>query len=220
MSFRAVVFDLDGTLADTLATIAGIVNHALQTLALPEHSLADYKRMVGEGVSVLCRRALPPGRGEQHELHAELLARVRARYATHYLDRARLFDGMETLLRGLRTHGARLGVLSNKPDVLTLKTVEGLGVAPLFDAILGQRDGLPPKPDPAGARLLQELLQVTAPEVLYVGDSATDMDTAANAGFAPLGVLWGFRDRAELESHGARWLVSSPAEILPIYVGR
>ena len=215
MSFRAVVFDLDGTLADTLATIAGIANFALKSLGLPEHSLADYKRMVGEGVSVLCRRALPPGR---EELHAELLARVRARYATHFLDRARLFDGMEALLRGLKERGARLGVLSNKPDLLTLKTVEGLGVAPLFDAILGQREGLPPKPDPAGARLLQEQMQVAASEVLYVGDSATDMDTAANAGFAPLGVLWGFRDRAELESHGARWLISSPAEILPIYL--
>ncbi len=217
--FRAVVFDLDGTLADTLATIAGVLNFALRSLGLPEHSLSACKAMVGEGVSALCRKALPPGREETDKLHGELLARVRARYADHYLDDARLYDGMEALLRELKRRDARLAVLSNKPDLLTTKTIEGLGIAPLFDAIVGQRDDFPPKPDPAGARFVQRALAVAAEEVLYVGDSAIDMETARAAAFAPVGVLWGFRGRDELVDHGARWLVGTPREIVPIYAG-
>ena len=216
MSFRAAIFDLDGTLADTLATIAGVVNHALRSLELPEHSLDEFKGMVGEGVAVLCRRALPPGREASFD---ELLARVRARYAAHYLDAARLYDGIRELLDQLKRRGAKLAVLSNKPDALTVKTIEGLGISERFDAIVGQRDGVPPKPEPTSARLVQRELGVAADEVLYVGDSAIDMDTARNAGFAPLGVLWGFRGRDELAAHGARWLVATPAEIVPIYSG-
>jgi phosphoglycolate phosphatase len=217
--FRAVVFDLDGTLADTLATIGGITNFALQSLGLPEHPLADYRKMVGEGVVALCRKALPPDRAGDDVLHQELLARVRARYATHYLDRAKLYPGIESLLRELERRGARLAVLSNKPDELTVKTMDGLGVGPLFDVMMGSRSGIAPKPDPAGAHLVQEKLGVAAEEVLYVGDSAIDMQTARNAGFAPLGVLWGFRDRKELQENGARWLVDKPEEIVAIYAG-
>jgi phosphoglycolate phosphatase len=216
MAFRAAIFDLDGTLADTLATIAGVANHALRSLGLPEHQLAAYKSMVGEGITVLCRRALPPGR---EELLDEMLRRARARYATHFLDGARLYDGMREALEELARRGAKLAVLSNKPHDLTVKTVEGLGIAPLFACLVGQAERFPPKPDPAVARHVQEQLGVAAAEVLYVGDSAIDMDTARNAGFAPLGVTWGFRSRDELLAHGARWLVGHPRAIVPIFAG-
>lgn len=221
--FRAVIFDLDGTLADTLATIASVVNFALRSLELPEHPLADFRQMVGEGVKVLCAKALPqpPAMDEARRaaLLPELLARVRARYAQRVLDHARLYDGVAELLAELARRGARLAVLSNKPDLLTRQTLEGLGIAARFAAVLGQRDDLPPKPDPAGARRLLEQLRVEPSEVLYVGDSAIDMQTARNADFAPLGVLWGFRGREELLANGARWLVATPAEIAAIYSG-
>jgi phosphoglycolate phosphatase len=216
MPFRAAIFDLDGTLADTLETIAGVANFALRSLGLPEHAIADYRAMVGEGISVLCRKALPPDRAD---LQPELLARARARYATHYLDRARLYPGMRELLEELAGRGAKLAVLSNKPDELAVKTVEGLGVAQCFARVVGQRDGVPPKPDATSARLVQKALGVDANEVLYVGDSAIDMETAKRASFASIGVLWGFRGRQELLDAGARWLVEEPGEILPIYRG-
>jgi phosphoglycolate phosphatase len=215
-AFRAVLLDLDGTLADTLATIAGVANFALRSLGLPEHPRDAYRDMVGDGVSVLCARALPAGRPE---LHDELLARVRARYASHYLDEAKLYDGMEPALRELRAAGARLAVLTNKPEELAAETVEGLGVAHLFDCIAGQRDDRPAKPDPAGARFVCHKLGVAAAEMLYVGDTSTDMETAGAAGTPAIGVLWGFRTGAELREHGARWLVSHPREIVPIYRG-
>jgi phosphoglycolate phosphatase len=215
VSHRAVVFDLDGTLADTLATIANVANFALRSMQLPEHPVDAYRTMVGDGVSVLCQRALPTGRAD---LHAELLARVRARYATHYLDQAKLYDGVHELLLALSKAGARLGVLSNKPHDVTVKTVEGLGVAPLFQVVCGQREAFKPKPDAACALDVQRRLAVAASEVLYVGDTAIDMDTARAAGFTPVGVLWGFRSRAELVEHGARHLVAKPMEIVPLYL--
>ena len=211
---RGVVFDLDGTLADTLATIAGVANFALRSLDLPEHPRDAYRMMVGDGIVVLCRRALPPDR---KELEAELLARVRARYADHYLDGARLYDGMRELLFDLKQRGARLGVLSNKPDELTRKTVDGLGVGALFDVVMGQREGVAPKPDPAGAIEMRTALGLPAHEILYVGDTAIDMQTARNAGFPSVGVLWGFRPPRELRENGADFLAMRPAEILPIY---
>jgi phosphoglycolate phosphatase len=209
-----VVFDLDGTLADTLAAIAGVVNFSLRSMGLPDHPLDAYRTMVGDGIVVLCRRALPAGR---KELEAELLARARARYAGHFLDGARLYDGIVDLLVELRRRGAKLGVLSNKPDELTLKTIEGLGVAELFDSVVGQRDEVAPKPDPAGARAIQRAFGLDAGQILYVGDTATDMETARAAGFTSVGALWGFRTAEELRDHGARFLVAKPAEILPIY---
>lgn len=209
--FRAVVFDLDGTLADTLATIAHVANGALRDLGLAEHPIEAYKRFVGDGVATLARRVLPEGAGARHE---ELLARIRARYASRFLDHARLYDGIAELLLELARRGAQLGMLSNKPDLLTLQTAAGLGIAPRFGAIRGQREGVAPKPDPVAALEVARALDVAPAEVLYVGDTATDMQTARNAGFAPLGVLWGFRDRAELEAAGARWLAAHPRDVL------
>ncbi len=239
---RAVLFDLDGTLADTLATIANVANFALRSLALPEHPIAAYKQFVGDGIVELCWRVLPRGgeatgaiggagdrlvtpqaddrhTAERLALHAELLARARARYATHYLDGARLYGGIAELLAALAQRGARLGVLSNKPDALTKRSIEGLGIAAYFTVIAGQRDEQPPKPDPAGAFAIAQELGVAPSEVLYVGDTSTDMETARRAGFAAVGVRWGFRSEQELVEHGARWIVSHPREILALYDG-
>lgn len=209
--FRAVLFDLDGTLADTLPTIAGVANFALRQLRLPEHPLAAFNHFVGDGLAKLAERVLPAGEAARLP---ELLAAMRARYADHFLDDARLYDGIAELLSELAQRGAPLGVLSNKPDLLTQQTVAGLGIAARFRSIRGQREGVPHKPDPTAALEIARELEAAPAELLYVGDTATDMETARRAGFAPLGVLWGFRDRAELLSAGARWLAAHPRDVL------
>lgn len=218
--FDAVLFDLDGTLADTLRTIAGVANHALAELGLPTHPLAAFNRFVGDGITELARRTLPPDRLAAEPALLERLLRVmRTRYQTHFLADASLYDGIPAALTALQERGARLGVLSNKPHALTLATVAGLGIADRFRAIRGQQEGVPPKPDPTAALELAAALGATPARLLYVGDTATDMETARRAGFASVGVLWGFRDRAELERAGARFLVAHPRELPALYSG-
>lgn len=219
--FRAVLFDLDGTLADTLAAIAGVANFALARLGLPVHPLDAYRRFVGDGIGLLAERVLPPDRfARDPSLREQLLAVMRDRYATHVLDGVRLYDGITETLATLQERGAVLGVLSNKPDDLTLATMDGLGISSRFRTIRGQRDGVPRKPDPTAALEIARELDAAPGEVLYVGDTATDMETARNARFPAAGVLWGFRDRAELESAGARWIVAHPRELLAIWDGK
>jgi phosphoglycolate phosphatase len=218
--FQAVIFDLDGTLADTLRTIAGVANHALGELGLPLHPLAAFNRFVGDGITELARRALPAGAlaADPALLH-RLLAAMRARYATHFLADARLYDGIAESLATLGKLGAALGVLSNKPHALTVATIRGLGIGSHFRAIRGQQEGVPAKPDPTAALELAATLGAPPARVLYVGDTATDMETARRAGFTSTGVLWGFRDRAELERAGARHLVGHPREIEALFTG-
>jgi phosphoglycolate phosphatase len=214
--WRAVIFDLDGTLADTLATIAHVANLALESLGLPPHPVDAYRTMVGDGIVKLCERALPPGAEHRHE---EMLARTREYYARHRTEGARLYPGILDVLQELRRRSVRLAVLSNKLDDLTHGTLHDLGVHHLFAAILGQRDRAPPKPDPAGAEWLLERLAVPRETVLYVGDTGTDMRTAGAAGLIPVGALWGFRSAEELRLSGARHLVREPREILDLFEG-
>ena len=128
--FRAVLFDLDGTLADTLAAIAGVANFALRKLGLPDHPVDAYRRFVGDGIAMLAERVLPPGAlAREPALRERLLLAMRDRYASHVLDEVRLYDGIAETLAALRERGAALGVLSNKPDELTRRTVAGHGLA-------------------------------------------------------------------------------------------
>ncbi len=211
---RAVIFDLDGTLADTLGTIAEVVNFALTQLELPTHELDAFRTMVGDGIVKLCERALPEGR---QDLWEPLIAAVRTRYATHATDQAALYPGIREVLVELRKRGARLGVLSNKPHPLTVQTVEDLQIAERFDCVLGHKEEFSPKPDPAGARWMVEQLGVARESILYVGDTCTDMETARAAGLTPVGVAWGFRPREELVESGAEHVIESAAEILALY---
>lgn len=218
--FRAVLFDLDGTLADTLAAIAGVANFALRKLGLPDHPVDAYKRFVGDGITMLAERVLPPAAlARDAALRERLLAAMRERYEAHVLDDVRVYDGIAETLAALQERGAALGVLSNKPDDLTTRTIAGLGLAHRFRCVRGQRDDVPRKPDPTAALELARELGAAPHEVLYVGDTATDMETARNARFPSVGVLWGFRDRAELESAGARWIVAHSRELLAIWDG-
>ena len=214
MTKRAVILDLDGTVADTLATIGAALNDGLAALDLPRRTLDEVAGMVGEGVVVLCRKGLPAGAEDRLD---ELLHEVRAAYREHPMRHCRLYDGMQDALDALRDRGVRLAVLSNKPHELTVATVEGLGVADRFDDVVGHREEVPHKPDPTSARALCARLGVEPSRVLYAGDTPIDVQTARNAGFVSIAVTWGFRPADELTACSPDHLIDSPSRIVEIY---
>lgn len=211
MPYRAVIFDLDGTLADTLKTIAAALNHGLTTIGRPTLSLPEVARIVGEGVGMLCKKAL--GEGDETIL-ADLLRATRGYYAEHPMFECRLYPGVASMLDGLRDADARLAVLSNKPHDLTVATMRGLGLESRFVEILGASDGFPRKPDPTSARHLAKRLATPNDEILYVGDTPIDMETAKAANLPVAAVTWGFRSRAELLPYRPDHVISDPEEIV------
>jgi phosphoglycolate phosphatase len=205
---NAVIFDLDGTLIDSLADIAGAMNHALNALGMPAHPIARYRELVGEGVRNLIERALPLGRAD---LVDAVMAAYRPYYLAHLLDATRPFPGIPEMLAAIRVP---MAILSNKPDEPTRQIVEALFPGSPFRIVAGERPSVPRKPHPAGARAMAAVLGVAPEACLFVGDSGTDIRTAIAAGMTPLGVAWGFRPAAELEAAGARAVAVTPAEIL------
>jgi phosphoglycolate phosphatase len=208
---RAALFDLDGTLLDSLHDIGAAMNHALVTHGLPPHPLASYRHFVGNGIQTTVARSLPSGR---EELHPAVLATFRAFYAEHMLDHTRPFPGLPEVLARLSGEGVKLAVLSNKADATTRQLVSALLPDVRFDAVYGERDGVPRKPDPTAAREIAAELGVKPEHCAFIGDTAVDMDTACAAGMYGVGVTWGFRDEAELQSHGARVLARTSDELL------
>jgi phosphoglycolate phosphatase len=211
MHLRAALFDLDGTLVDSLHDIGAAMNHALAQHGLPVHPLPDYRYLVGEGMGVLVRKAVP---ADWEGLHEEVLATYRARYAECMLDTTRPFPGMVELLARLAGEGVRLAVLSNKPDASTRKLVERLLPRVPFRAVYGERAGVPRKPDPTAALALAAELEVEPGACAFIGDTSVDMGTARAAGMYGVGVTWGFRDAEELLAHGARALATTADELL------
>lgn len=213
MTFDTVIFDMDGTLLNTLDDLADACNHALRELGFPEHPKAAYRKFVGNGAKLLCWRALPETNRDD-----DTMRRARAGfdeyYAVHLFDRTAPYPGISELLRALAARGLRLGVLSNKPDEFVRRIAERYFPG-VFGAVSGPREGRV-KPDPGGLRHLLAQLDAPPDRCLYVGDSGVDMETARNAGAQSCGVLWGFRDADELRAAGAGHLASTPAEILTL----
>jgi phosphoglycolate phosphatase len=201
-NYRAILFDLDGTLADTLADLANATNWALTQLGCPTHPVDRYRFMVGDGAPQLCARALPPDR---QDLLDEALQLMRTRYAAHSFEQTRLYDQRYFCSRA--TSPPRKGSAAAK----TLTNAIGP-----FDVVRGQLPNVPLKPDPSAALQIARELAVAPPEWLYLGDTNTDMRTATAAGMTPVGALWGFRDRDELLASGARHLVAKPEEVLKL----
>lgn len=215
MMVRAVVFDLDGTLLDTLEDIGRAANRVLAANGFPEHPLESYKYFVGDGASVLFERALPEGVGRGAMLE-RCLREFREDYGRTWNVSTKPYPGIPELLNALTRRGIRMAVLSNKPHHLTEACVRGLLPDWPFDAVLGHRDGAPKKPDPSGALAIAGAMGVRTGEVLYLGDTGTDMETASRAGMRPIGALWGFRTRQELETHGAELVIHRPEELIDL----
>jgi phosphoglycolate phosphatase len=215
LRFDGVVFDLDGTLADTLEDLAAAVNRMLACEGLPPHGEAAYKEMIGKGIRNLVTVALPAERRTEETID-RCLERMMADYHEHCLVKTHLYDGIADLLRELRVGGVKLAVFSNKADELTRRIVVTLTDPGTFDVVVGARPGLPLKPDPAAALLIGARLGVAPSRMVYLGDSGTDMLTANAAGMVAVGVSWGFRSRDELVENGATVVLDHPLELLAL----
>jgi phosphoglycolate phosphatase len=213
MVFEAVLFDLDGTLIDSLNDIGDAVNRVLANKGFPTHSMASYRKFVGDGSRILIERALP-GKYRVKKIIDACFKEYFEDYSSHYNVTSKVYSGIPDLLDTLKEKGLKLGILSNKPDAITKNCAKIFLSKWDFDVVLGQRDSVPRKPDPQGAFEAAERLSIPPSHFIYVGDTAIDMKTAVSAGMFPLGVLWGFRSRKELEKNGAIAVVDEPLDIL------
>lgn len=210
---HAVIFDLDGTLLNTLGDLRAATNHALEVRGLPPHSMEEIRQFIGNGIRLLICRAMPEGTPEA-EIDAAL-DDFKAYYAAHIHDRTVPYDGIPQLLTALRKRGIKVAVLSNKIDSASQQLIEYFFPGKT-DVVFGEHVGVPRKPDPTSCRMVMQQLGVQPEQVLYVGDSGTDMQTAKNAGLYAVGVTWGFRSKEVLLEHGADILVHRPEQILQI----
>lgn len=212
MSYKAVIFDLDGTLLNTLGDIGGAANSALAAKGFPSHPIDLYRDFVGEGARRMITYALPAECRDEATIQS-CLAEYLVEYGRGWDVATRPYDGISELLDTLVSRGIRLAVLSNKPEVFTQQCVGKLLSRWTFDIVVGEKEGVPRKPDPEGALLIAAHLGIDPGEILFVGDSAVDMQTAKAAGMFAAGALWGFRSREELEQNGTDVLVNHPMEI-------
>ena len=215
MHFQAVVFDLDGTLLDTLADIANSANSALARYGSPPRGADEYRYFVGEGVTVLISRALPAEK-RNDDIISDCVKAFRESYSLNWNVNTKPYDGVMELLDELTSKQVKMTILSNKPDNFTKRCVRELLPYKRFEMVLGQREGIPMKPDPAGALEIAETLGIASSQFLYLGDSGLDMQTATRAGMFPVGAAWGFRSEEELRTHGAQVVVEQPRDLLDI----
>lgn len=212
---NAVLFDLDGTLLDTLQDIANACNTALARHGFPGHPVQAYKHFVGDGVAKLISRVVPIGRAEVTTL-SRVAAAYREEYSRHWNLTTRPYEGIPELLDRLTQRGIPIAVLSNKPDDFTRRCVAEFLPDWKFEMVVGASKTFPPKPDPAAASHIAATLDFPPGAFAYLGDTATDMKTAASAGMLPVGVLWGFRSAEELRQAGAQHLLKRPSELLEL----
>ncbi|MDO8302053.1 MAG: HAD family hydrolase [Sedimentisphaerales bacterium] len=213
MLYKAAIFDLDGTLLDTLDDLADAMNDALKTQGFATHPAERYKRMVGNGVINLAKRALPADRQEMLE---PILGLMRQNYAKNALNKTKPYDGVLKTVLKLHENGVKLAVLTNKDQTFSVRIVEHYFGKEMFDLIWGAIPGRPIKPDPAALYELLTKLDVPPEKAVFVGDSGVDMDTAKAANVKSVGVTWGFRGRQELTEHHAGHIVDNPAELLKV----
>ncbi len=209
----AVLFDLDGTLVDSLEDIADAMNRVLARCGYPGHTYDEYRYLVGKGLANLTARCLPEGARDEENV-VRCLAMMMDEYRANAVVKSRLYDGIAELLDALSEAGVGLAILSNKADELTQVICERLLGRWTFEAVLGASARFPRKPDPTAALHIAREMEVAPEKFLYVGDTDTDMQTAAAAGMFAIGVTWGFRPRRELVEHGAQAVIDRPIELL------
>lgn len=215
--YKLAVFDLDGTLLDTLKDLADAANVALKAHGFELHEMEAYKTYVGNGVYKLIERSLP----KEHRLE-ETIRKVKstfdAYYKEHSLDETKPYEGIVEMLEILRKEGVHCCVVSNKPHAYT-KELVALMFGDKIEKAYGQREGIPPKPDPVSVLAMLEYFQVKQEESIYIGDSDVDIYTAKNAGLTAVGVLWGFRTEEELKNAGADYLVGDMETLKTLITG-
>jgi len=213
MPYKAVLFDLDGTLLDTIEDIGDAANRILRQKGFPAHNMGTYSRLVGDGALNLIIRALPEDKQIDTIIHQCLDAFLED-YGRNWNVKTRPYDGIPEMLDTLTARRLKMAVLSNKPHEYTKQCMEGFLSDWNFDVVFGQRDGVPRKPDPAGALEIAEQLNISPSDFLYLGDTEIDLKTSIAAGMFPVGVLWGFRSAKELKENGAKMLIKRPLDIM------
>ncbi|MDR1864400.1 MAG: HAD family hydrolase [Bacteroidales bacterium] len=216
MEYRAVIFDLDGTLADTLEDIGDTMNRILASCGYPAHSYHAYRFMVGGGLRNLVTQSLPE-QARTEQIIEECHARMRADYEQCYIKKTRLYDGIAETLNALSLWNVKLAVLSNKANAITQKICSALLQDRPFKIILGADERFPLKPDPQSTLFIAGRLGLSSAEVCYLGDSNVDMQTARAAGCYAVGAGWGFRPKEELLQSGAQLVIDYPTELLSLF---
>ncbi len=215
MKSKAIIFDLDGTLLDTLEDIADSVNQVLAVKGFPPHARDKYRTFIGDGSKMLVTRALPPEHRDEKTV-SDALAGFFRQYDDAYDKKSRVYDGVPELLDELSCLEIKTAILSNKRHDLTVKCVKHFFGQWHFDAVFGLREFVPKKPHPAGALEIAARLSIHPNKIKYLGDSGTDMQTALAAEMFPVGVLWGMRSGEELLESGAKALLHHPLEVLAL----
>ena len=215
---RCCIFDLDGTLVNSVYAIQRSVNQTLESFGLEPISVEEAKQYAGEGYKKLMERALKARGDEKLAFYQESLTRYSAFFKDCCLYRVEPYDGIRTLLGFLKNHGVKIAVLSNKPHARAMDNINGIFGEGYFDWASGEREseGIPKKPAPEGVWACARELGVSMEECLYLGDTNTDMKTGINAGAVTVGVTWGFRDRAELESFSPAYIADHPSDVVQI----
>lgn len=213
---KAYIFDLDGTLVDSIPTISHFANQALIHYGFEPVEEEQYKLFLGEGSAKLVHRLLDSQGEDTAENFEKVHLMYNKTYDEDYLYLCKPYDGIVELIEELKKQQYTVAVLSNKPHSTTVKIIEALFGKGTFTKIYGQREGIPLKPDSQALQSILDELKLSKDECVYVGDTKTDMLTGKNADVYTVGVLWGFRDRAELEEYHADYIISSPKELLEI----
>ena len=216
--YQTVIFDLDGTLLNTLEDLADAGNWVCRRNGWPEHSLEEFRAMVGHGIPNLVERFSPEG-CRSPLLMVNTLAQFSQYYGTHNMDKTLPYAGMEELAAELKKRGVQMAVYSNKADDFSRQIVEHFFPG-VFSLVRGKVRGVPVKPDPTGVRQVLAELNADPAATLFVGDSSVDMETAHNAGLPACGVTWGFRSRESLEAAGAEFLADTPEQLAAVILGK
>ncbi|MBO5336183.1 MAG: HAD family hydrolase [Lachnospiraceae bacterium] len=211
---KAVIFDLDGTLSDSINSIKYCGDRALAPFGIGPFETKQYCYFVGDGAANLVKRALIAGGDEELVHFEEAFSLYKEIFRDNCMYQVKPYDGIRELLAKLKEAGVKIAVLSNKPHVETIRVIETLFGKEYFDVIQGQKEGVAIKPSPEGAFQVLEQLSLSPEEILYLGDTATDMKTGKGAGAFTVGALWGFRERRELEESHADAIIGHPLELL------
>ena len=214
--FKVAIFDLDGTLTDTLESMAVAGNKTLEKVGLEPRSIDEYKYFAGDGADTLVRRMLVASGDTECKLFDKAYNLYRREFAVDCTYKVNPYDGIMDMIKALKEKGLKLAVLSNKPHARVMEVVYKFFEEGTFDVVQGQVDGVNKKPDPQGAITISKILGVDTTECIYVGDTDVDMKTGKSANMYTVGVLWGFREEEELRTNGADKIVSKPSEIVEL----
>ncbi len=216
MKYKGMVFDLDGTLADTLESIGVAGNKALEACGLREQPIENYRYFAGDGAKVLIRRILAAAGDEEGLWFEKAYTEYKLIFQKDCTYKVKLYDGIWEMLQEVKKKGIKIAVVSNKPHEQAVDVVEKLFGAGFFDMVAGQREGIARKPDPVGALEAARQFGLRPEECMYIGDTNVDMETGRRAGMFTVGVLWGFRNREELETNHADYIIAQPKELLEL----